>query len=131
MELTIKSLLNGKGALIELGNKKGLASVVAYRIAKNIKAIDNELETYEKTRVNLVKEYANKDEAGNPITKKDDNGNNMFDINNENMKTLAEEIENLQNEIIDIELKKLTLEDIDSAGLSPLEMSSIDFMLEE
>ena len=44
MELTIKKLLNGKAALITLGNTKGLSSVIAYRIAKNIKAIDEVLQ---------------------------------------------------------------------------------------
>ena len=131
MELTIKNLLNGKAALITLGNTKGLSSVIAYRIAKNIKAIDEELKTFEETRLNIVKEYANKDKDGNPATKKDANGNEVFDIDNENMKLLSQEIEKLQDEKVNIDIKQLSLEEIDKAELSPLELSSIDFMIAE
>lgn len=131
MELTIKNLLNGKAALITLGNTKGLSSVIAYRIAKNIKVIDEELKTFEETRLNIVKEYSNKDKDGNPATKKDVNGNEVFDIDNENMKLLSQEIEKLQDEKVDIDIRQLSLEEIDKAELSPLELSSIDFMIME
>lgn len=131
MELTIKKLLNGKAALITLGNTKGLSSVIAYRIAKNIKVIDEELKTFEETRLNIVKEYSNKDKDGNPATKKDVNGNEVFDIDNENMKLLSQEIEKLQDEKVDIDIRQLSLEEIDKAELSPLELSSIDFMIME
>ena len=131
MELAIKNLLNGKSTLVVLGNTKGLSSVIAYRIAKNIKAIDEELKIFEETRINLVKEYANKDEDGNPITKKDETGNEVFDIENEKMKLLSQEIEKLQDEKVNIDIKQLSLEEIDKAELSPLELSSIDFMISE
>ena len=40
-------LLNAQNALGTLNNTRGLSAVTAYRVAKNIKVINNELKTYE------------------------------------------------------------------------------------
>ena len=129
MELTIKALLNSRGALATLGNTKGLQSVVAYRIAKNIKAINAELETYEETRVNLVKEYAKKDKDGNPL-KKETNGNEVYDIEDEKMEELNKEINRLMDETVEIDIKKISLDDLNNAGLSAFELEAVEFMLD-
>ena len=47
------------------------------------------------------------------------------------MELLSQEIEKLQGEQVNIDIKQLSLEEIDKAELSPLELSSIDFMIME
>lgn len=126
MKLKLIKLLNAQEGLQALANTKGLSSVVAYRIAKNVKALDEELNTYEETRKKLVEEKANKDEEGKPIIKDD-----KYDLTNKALKEVNKELNALLEEEVDIDIKELSLIDIDKAGLSALELSSIDFMIRE
>lgn len=108
-----------------LGSTKGLSSVTAYRISKNIKVITEEEKTYQDTRIKLCKEYAEKDDKGEPIVIDD----KKYDISAENLKKFNKELNNLLEEEIDIEIKKLSLHEIDRVGLSAFELNSIEFML--
>ena len=67
--MKLLEIINSQSTLAELNNCKGLSSVTAYRIAKNIKVIDEELKVYNDQRVKLLEELANKDEEGKPIIK--------------------------------------------------------------
>lgn len=108
-----------------LGSTKGLSSVTAYRISKNIKAITEEEKTYQDTRIKMCKEYANKDEKGEPILK-----DNKYDIPDDKLKEFDDELKKLLDEEVDIEIKKLSLEEIDKVGLSAFDLSNIEFMLD-
>lgn len=130
MELTIKTLLNSRSALGVLGNTKGLMGVVAYKIAKNIKSINSELEIYEETRVNLVKEYAKKDDEGNCLKITNEDGSEVYDIEDEKMEELNKEINRLMDETVEIDIKKISLDDLNNAGLSAFELEAVEFMLD-
>ena len=123
--MKLLQLINAEKALYRLGNTKGLSSITAYRISKNIKAISEELKTYNNTRTKLCEEYADKDKDGKPVIE-----DNKYHIPVESSIELNKQLEQLLNETVDIKIKKVSLEDIDEAGLSPLELDSIEFMLE-
>ena len=97
--MKLLQLINAERALGTLGNTKGLSSITAYRISKNIKSILEEIKTYNDTRTKMCEEYADKAKDGKPIIK-----DNKYIMS--------------------------TLEDINKAGLSPLELDSIEFMLD-
>lgn len=118
-------LINSKNTLSILGNTKGLKSTVAYRILKNIKAVNAEIKAYDETRTKVCEEYANKNDEGKAIIK-----DNKYDISSDNLIKVNEELDKLINEEVDIDIKKIKLEDIDKVGLSALEISSIEFMLD-
>ena len=126
--MKIKDILECKETLIKLNTISGLPSVVAYRIGKSIKAIDTEMQEYDEFRVNLLKDVAIKDENGDPIIDKE---TNIYDIPQDQLQKVIQEIDNLQNEEITIDIKKVSIEDISQAGLSPKELMSIEFMLED
>ncbi|RHQ87441.1 hypothetical protein DWX89_03175 [Coprobacillus sp. AF21-8LB] len=126
--MKIKDILECKETLIKLNTISGLPSVVAYRIGKNIKAIDTEMQEYDEVRVKLLKDVALKDENGEPIINKETNN---YDIPQDQLQKIIQEIDNLQNEEISIDIKKVSIEDISQAGLSPKELMSIEFMLED
>lgn len=111
-------LLNAQNALSTLNNTRGLSAVTAYRIAKNVKAIGDELETYEEQRMKLVKELADKDNDGNALTKINDNGDTEYVLSNKNKIKLAGQLNSIMDEESNIEIKKLKLEDLDVAGFS-------------
>ena len=126
--MKIKDILECKETLIKLNTISGLPSVVASRIGKNIKAIDTEMQEYDEVRVKLLKDVALKDENGEPIINKETNN---YDIPQDQLQKIIQEIDNLQNEEISIDIKKVSIEDISQAGLSPKELMSIEFMLED
>lgn len=123
-------LLNAQNALGTLNNTRGLSAVTAYRVAKNIKVINNELKTYEEQRMKLVKELADKDNDGNALTKINDNGDTEYVLSNKNKIKLAGQLNSIMDEESNIEIKKLKLEDLDVAGLAPIELNALDFMIE-
>lgn len=126
--MVIKDILNSMEALNKLNNAHGMSSVVAFRIGKNIKAIESEVKVFDDVRTKLLEELANKDENGEPIINKETNN---YDIPQDQLQKIIQEIDNLQNEEISIDIKKVSIEDISQAGLSPKELMSIEFMLEE
>lgn len=125
MKLKMRTLVMCESALRTLGNTKGLSSITAYRISKNIKSILEEIKTYNDTRTKMCEEYADKDTEGKPIIK-----DNKYIMSTEKEIQLNEELGKLLNEDVDIQIKKVTLADINKAGLSPLELDSIEFMLD-
>ena len=126
--MVIKDILDSMEALNKLNNAHGMSSVVAFRIGKNIKAIEGEVKVFDDVRMKLLEEAANKDEDGKPII---DKGTNQYDIPVEKLEHLAKEIEKLQNEEVKVDIKKVSLDDVEKADLSPRELMSIEYMLED
>ena len=79
--MIIKDILGSMEALNKLNNAHGMSSVVAFRIGKNIKAIESEVKVFDDVRTKLLEEFANKDENGKPIIDKDTNQYNVQLIN--------------------------------------------------
>lgn len=128
--MKLLDILNSQSTLTELNNCKGLSSVTAYRIAKNIKLVNEELKVYNDQRIKLLENLANKDKDGKPIIKEDD-GMQEYDLTDENKLKLQEEVNKLLEEEINMDIKKVSLEQLDGAGLSPAQLSTIEYMLEE
>lgn len=124
MELTLKTLINAYPAMRILNETRGMRSAIAYRISKNVKPILKEVEECEEQRKKLCEEYAEKDDKGEPIIK-----NGAYELSKENLKIVNEELENLKEETVTIDIKKVALEDIERAELSPMQLDSIEFML--
>lgn len=130
MKLKLKELMESKEAMVELAKARGLKSVVAYRIGKNVKEIDRELENYNDARKKLVEEKANKNDSGEPIIKTNEDGSSYYEIDPELAKKLDDELNELLNEAVDINIIKVSLDDIENAKLSAFQINKIDFMLE-
>lgn len=126
--MVIKDILDSMEALNKLNNAHGMSSVVAFRIGKNIKAIEGEVKVFDDVRTKLLEESANKDENGKPIIDKD---TNQYDVPVDKLEALEKEIKKLQNEEIKVDIKKLSLDDVEKADLSPRELMSIEYMLED
>lgn len=127
-QMVIKDILDSMEALNKLNNAHGMSSVVAFRIGKNIKAIEGEVKVFDDVRTKLLEESANKDENGKPIIDKD---TNQYDVPADKLEVLEKEIKKLQNEEVKVDIKKLSLDDVEKADLSPRELMSIEYMLEE
>ena len=126
--MIIKDILGSMEALNKLNNAHGMSSVVAFRIGKNIKAIEGEVKVFDDVRTKLLEEFANKDENGKPIIDKD---TNQYNVPADKLEALEKEIKKLQNEEVKVDIKKLSLDDVEKADLSPRELMSIEYMLED
>lgn len=126
MELKLETLVASKEALAKLNQTEGLKATCAYRIAKNCAEIDKELKIFAKSQAAVIDKYCIRDDKGNP---KEENG--YYKIDEKYKKEYLEEMQALYDEMVDIQIKKISVEDIDNAGLSPAQLSSINFMLED
>lgn len=127
MEIRLGTIIESQLATAVLNKSEGMDSVTAYRIMKNAKAISDECEAYEKQRIKLCENYADKDSEGNPII---DEEKKSYVFSRENVEKLQKELELLQNETTEIKIRKISLEGISSVKLSPELIGSIEFMLE-
>lgn len=125
MELTLNKLIEANQPLNVLISTRGMKSIVAYRISKNYNTIKKELDEYENARIALLTEHSNKDDEGNAKII-----NNNYDIIDGHIDVVNKEIEELKNETVDLDIKKVSLEDIEIAGLAPIELTSLEFMLD-
>jgi predicted DNA binding protein len=89
--------------------------------------LDDELKPYDDARTKVLEEAANKDKDEKAII---DEATRQYDIPEDKLQEALQEIEKLQNEDINIDIRKVTVEDINKAELTPRELMSIEFMLE-
>ena len=125
MLIKLGLLVKSRNALIKLNNTEGLDSITAYRILKNSNAIDKELKIYDEHQTKLVNKYCDKSEDGKPLVE-----NGGFKVTGKNYEKYVEELESIFNEDVDISIKRISIESIMNAGLSPAQIGSIEYMLE-
>jgi len=126
IELTVQEMIDSIPTLRDLSTKP-LKSKVAFRVARLLKAVQAESETFETARINLVKMYAAKDENGE--IKTDENGNTFIEPNE--IATFNSELTDLLNNRITINGDKLSLDDLGDEIFTPQQMLSFSAFLEE
>lgn len=127
IKVTNREMESNVNILRKLSNMK-LPVKVSYAIAKNINTIDKELKVFISERDKLIKEYAIKDEHGNP---KVENNQYLFPDGKE------EECNSKYAELLDIEvelqLREINIDDLinSNVDLTPNDMLELEFMLKE
>ena len=126
-KLTLNVLLEGKSSFAYLVSQRDkLSGKVTYQISKNIKPYNDEIEAYDEARKAIVKKYANLDENGEPVVIGDN-----YDVPNEKLKDFEREIKELGEQEVNTAWKMIKLDDLESAGLAPIDYYNLDFMIEE
>lgn len=126
IELTVQEMIDSIPTLRELSNRQ-LKSKVAFRVARLLREVQAESETFETARVNLVKLYAAKDENGE--IKTDENGNTY--IEQDKIEEFNKELRDLLDNTITINGDKLSLDDLGDETFTPQQMLSFSAFLEE
>jgi hypothetical protein len=127
IKVTNREMESKVNILRKLSNMK-LPVKVSYAIARNINTIDKELKVFISERDKLIKEYAIKDEHGNP---KVENNQYLFPDGKE------EECNSKYAELLDIEvelqLREINVDDLinSNVDLTPNDMLELEFMLKE
>ena len=126
IELTVQEMIDSIPTLRELSNKQ-LKSKVAYRVARLLREVQAESETFETARVNLIKLYGAKDENGN--LKTDENGNTY--IEQDKIAEFNSELTDLLTNKITINGDKLNIDDLGDETFTPQQMLSFSAFLDE
>jgi len=126
IELTVQEMIDSIPTLRELSNKQ-LKSKVAYRVARLLREVQAESETFETARVNLIKLYGAKDENGN--LKTDENGNTY--IEQDKITEFNSELTDLLTNKITINGDKLNIDDLGDETFTPQQMLSFSAFLDE
>ncbi|AJG98875.1 hypothetical protein LF65_02289 [Clostridium beijerinckii] len=127
MKITNRELQSKVQVLGMLSNKQ-LPVKVSYAIAKNINSINKELKIFETEKMKIIKEYAIKDEHGEPKIK-----DNKFVF----IEGKEEECDKKYNELLDIEVdldvRGINIDELlnSNVNFTPGELMELDFMILE
>lgn len=127
MKITNRELQSKVQVLGMLSNKQ-LPVKVSYAIAKNINSINKELKIFETEKMKIIKNYAIKDEHGEPKIK-----DNKFVF----IEGKEEECDKKYNELLDIEVefivREVNVNELLNSNVefSPGELMELDFMILE
>ena len=128
LNLSNEKILNTINVLGKLNNSQ-LPIKVAYAISKNVNKIESELKVYNSEKARLIDKYGVKDEEDKLIA--DEYGNvNIKEEHKEDWNRDIKELLSIENEI---DIHMIQLDDLLNSdySISPAELATIDFMIEE
>ena len=100
---------------------------LAFKIARLVRELNKEMETFNEQRKRIINDYCVKDENGEIKTL--ENGN--VQINPEKIQEFNTEITNILNTEVEINADKLPMDKIDEFEVSPQQMLNIEMFFEE
>lgn len=121
IEANVGQIVNVIPVLNKLAEGKFLGRK-AFVIARLVREINKESETFELTRIELIKKYAEKDEKGELIITDDGN----VHISTENLANCNEELLKLQNTEIEINAEKIPVDWLEEITLALTEASILE-----
>jgi hypothetical protein len=119
MKLKLGQLVNAQPALNDLAAKQLLAKT-AFRIGRNLKTINVELELYDKQRVELAKKFGTLDEA-----------KQQYKFENGSGEKFVEELNAMLATEIEIAVTPILLTDLDDVKISAANMAALDWLIED
>ena len=123
--MKLYQLIESKDSLKKLNTAEGLPFKTALSIAKDIKEIDEVLQVYENKRRELINKYGKKDENGELIIKNDN-------VELTDRIAFVSEFNALTMEDVDIEVKKIAIDDLENVkNMTPNDINNISFLFEE
>lgn len=121
IKVKISSLLNSTEALQKLASAD-LKAKLAWQVARLLKAAEAELQSFNETRMTLIKKYGEKDAEGELVT--DDKGN--CKILPESINTFTAELNELIATEVEISVNKISINDLENINFTPSEMTLLE-----
>ena len=122
----ISDVVNSMEILQKLAQQNFKAKL-ALSIARILKAVEVEIQTFNTTRIDLIKKYGTKDENGELIT--NDEGNCIIDP--ESIEIFNKEFSDLLNTEIEINANKINVDLLEERDFTPSEIAALEPFLEE
>lgn len=125
IEANVGQIVNVIPVLNKLAEGKFLGRK-AFVIARLVREINKESETFELTRIELIKKYAEKDEKGELVVTADGN----VHISKEDLNCCNEELAKLQNTVIEINAEKVPIDWLEDINLTLMEATVLEPFVE-
>ena len=121
MKVKLVEIVNSTEAMNKIAAQPMKASV-SFKVAKNLRALGEELAIFEQSRGDLIRKYGKEDKEGNVA----------IEPNTKGMAEFQKELNELLNVDIDLNgFKKIKLSQLSKCELTPQEMASLEFAIEE
>jgi len=117
--MKLSELVRAEPALAELANQK-MKAKASFRLAKVVNQVSPHLESFRKIQQELLEKYGTKNDKGYSI-----------EPQSKSFKTYINEIEAVLEEEVDVSIKKIPLNLLTNAEMTALEISSLDWLIEE
>ena len=117
----ISDLLNSTETLQKLAQKDFKAKL-AWSIARLLKSAEAEIQSFNDTRMNLIRKYGQKDENDELIT--DENGN--CKIEQESINEFTNELNELVNTEVEINANKIDINLLEDIDFTPSDMAILE-----
>lgn len=124
MKITNEKLMASIPFLSEVGKLK-LPAKTSYRVSKALRLLNTAAEDFERARITAAKNYALKDEEGNPIV--DDKGI----IQMLNQVGFLHEMQELMAEEIEVPVLPVKLEDLGDQSVTVRALAELDWLIVE
>ena len=121
----ISNLLNSTEVLQKL-SKTQLKAKTAWQVSKVLKLAEEEMQTFNDTRMEVLKKYAEKDENGELITDE----NNNCKIMPDKISEFNDELTELLDNNIELNVNKINIEDLNDIDFTPAEMNSLEAFID-
>lgn len=123
--VTMREIVNSVGILKKIG-QCNLKATAAFKVSKLLKEVDKELSSFRDARQKIMEKYCEKDENGNIKYLGDDpqiKEGYVADYNTEATELLDMNVEML--------VEPIRLSDIENVSLTPIELMSIENLIQE
>lgn len=124
IKLTMKEVVNAAPVLAKLTNQS-FSGIATFKIARLLKAFDEEVSLFEETRAKLIQKYCKKDENGNLIQE-----NNQLQVEPDKIEAFNEELNALLSTVVELKGEKLQIDYFENIALTPIEASVIEMFIE-
>jgi len=121
IQVKIVELLNSTDTLQKL-SQQDFKAKLAWSIARLLKSAEAEIQSFNETRMNLIRKYGEKDENGDLIT--DEKGNCKID--QESLTEFSTQLGDLLETTVEINANKIKVEQLDDVDFTPSEMTILE-----
>ena len=125
IKVKISDLLNSTEALQKLAGTE-LKAKLAWQVGRILKAAEAEIQSFNETRMDLIRKYGEKDEKGELVT--DETGNckimegGILDFSNQLTELVESEVE--------INGNKIKIDDLDNVNFTLAEMAQLEVLID-
>mgnify|MGYP006989001954 CR=1 FL=1 len=125
IKVTLNDILNNNETFRGI-YEKPMSARTAFKVARLIRELEKENNTFDKSRIDIIMKYAERDEEGNVIE-----GNGQVQIAPEYLDDFHNELNDLLNTEITVNAEKLSVEDFDNMQLTPKQILDLEKFIEE
>lgn len=122
----LRNIVESADIMRELSNKS-LKGRAAFRVARLLRELEKEFTLFNEKRMDLIKEYAQKDENGE--IKSDENGNVTLD--QDRLNEFYQSLDELLNADVEINAEKIDSEDLGDIEITPAQIINLEAFINE